>query len=127
MTISKIERVIAFIQQEISNKKLISGTRLMSVRQLAQHLNYSVSTVVEAYARLVAEGLIEARTGSGYYVSTKMQVIHNIEKPVQYEREVDPLWISRQSLEAKADVIKAGCGWLPVEWMPELSLRRALK
>lgn len=127
MTISKIERVIAFIQQEISNKKLIAGTRLMSVRQLAQHLNYSVSTVVEAYARLVAEGLIEARTGSGYYVSTKMQVIHNIEKPVQYEREVDPLWISRQSLEAKSDVIKAGCGWLPVEWMPELSLRRALK
>lgn len=60
MTISKIERVIAFIQQEISNKKLIAGTRLMSVRQLAQHLNYSVSTVVEAYARLVAEGLIEA-------------------------------------------------------------------
>lgn len=54
MTISKIERVIAFIQQEISNKKLIAGTRLMSVRQLAQHLNYSVSTVVEAYARLVA-------------------------------------------------------------------------
>jgi DNA-binding transcriptional MocR family regulator len=43
------------------------------------------------------------------------------------DRAVDPLWISRQSLEAGEDSLKPGCGWLPAAWMPEAGLRRALR
>ena len=50
-----------------------------------------------------------------------------IDTEIQYQREIDPLWISRQSLEAKIDVLKPGCGWLPTTWMPEQSMRKALK
>lgn len=127
MNTTKIEYVRTLIKQQIRDKKLIVGTRLMSVRQQAKALDCSVSTVVEAYARLVAEGQIESRMGSGYYVVGKKPSLKIIEATVQYEREIDPLWISRQSLDAKPEVIKAGCGWLPVEWMPEVSIRRALK
>ncbi|WP_111859112.1 PLP-dependent aminotransferase family protein [Acinetobacter sp. CFCC 10889] len=127
MHTTKIEYVMSVIRQQISDKQLLTGARLLSVRQQAKALNCSVSTVVEAYARLVAESIIESRVGSGYYVSGKKTVVKLIEKTVQYEREIDPLWISRQSLDAKPEVIKAGCGWLPVEWMPEMSIRRALK
>lgn len=35
--------------------------------------------------------------------------------------------MSRQSLETGDDVLKPGCGWLPPEWMPQASLRRALR
>ena len=35
------------------------------------------------------------------------------------DRAVDPFWVSRQSLDADAAVLKPGCGWLPPEWMPE--------
>lgn len=127
MKITKIEDVIHFIQDQINNKSLMQGSRLLSVRQLALKMNYSVSTVIEAYARLVAEGIIEARKGSGYFVCTRSKPIPAIVPIIAYEREVDPLWISRQSLIAKDDVIKAGCGWLPTDWMPEHCIRKALK
>ena len=44
------------------------GARLPSVRKLANDLGFSVSTVVEAYERLIALGKIESRTGSGFYI-----------------------------------------------------------
>ena len=40
--------------------------------------------------------------------------------------ETDPLWLSRQSLEAAPTSVKPGCGWLPPSWLPT-SLRRALR
>ena len=126
MAKTKIEQTMQIIQDQIANKSLIVGSKLPSVRQFASRLNCSISTVVEAYARLVAEGVLESRLGSGYYVLGIVEpVITEIE--VQYQREVDPLWISRQSLDAKTEVLKPGCGWLPSSWMPEQSIRKALK
>lgn len=127
MAKTKITYTVQFIQDQISNKSLIVGARLPSVRQLATQLNYSISTVVEAYARLVAEGILESRKGSGYYVLGKIEPTLNTETPIQYQREIDPLWISRQSLEANKDTLKPGCGWLPSHWMPEQTIRKALK
>src|SRR5690606_1241687 len=43
------------------------------------------------------------------------------------DREVDPLWVSRQSLETGARSLKPGCGWLPADWMPGDAVRRALR
>ena len=56
-----------------------------------------------------------------------MQAKKIAEHHVQYDREINPLWISRQSLDANEETLKPGCGWLPPEWMPESSLRKALK
>ncbi|MDU0220361.1 PLP-dependent aminotransferase family protein, partial [Escherichia coli] len=42
-------------------------------------------------------------------------------------RAVDPVWITRQSLEARPDSLRPGCGWLPPDWLPEAQLRRALR
>ena len=44
------------------------GERIPSVRKLARQLEVSVSTVLEAYRRLEARRLVEARPQSGYYV-----------------------------------------------------------
>ena len=69
---NKIERTMQVIRDQINSKKLREGARLLSVRQMATQLNHSVSTVVEAYARLVAEDLIESRAGAGFFVCSKV-------------------------------------------------------
>ena len=47
---------------------LRAGERVPSVRRLSQQQGCSVSTVLQAYQRLEAIGVIEARPQSGYYV-----------------------------------------------------------
>jgi DNA-binding transcriptional MocR family regulator len=88
----------------------------------------SPSTVVEAYDRLVAEGLIRARRGSGFYVArTGLPAMVLGEAEPRRDRAVDPFWVSRQSLDADPTVMKPGCGWLPADWMPNSALRRGLR
>ncbi|KKM74756.1 hypothetical protein LCGC14_1397160 [marine sediment metagenome] len=90
-------------------------------------MKLSVSTVVEAYERLTAEGVITSRPGSGFYVTGPVAPLALAEIGPKLDREVDPLWVSRQSLETDATVLKPGCGWLPASWMYEAGMRRALR
>ena len=53
----------------IAARAYLPGTRLPSVRAQARAMRVSVSTVVEAYERLAAEGAITSRPGSGFYVA----------------------------------------------------------
>src|SRR4029079_14529875 len=52
----------------IETHALRPGTRLPSIRNCAVESRVSRSTVVEAYDQLIAQGLIESRRGSGFYV-----------------------------------------------------------
>ena len=52
----------------IRDRLLAPGTRLPSVRQCAAQQGVSPSTVVAAYDRLLAQGLIEARAQRGFFV-----------------------------------------------------------
>lgn len=51
-----------------------SGERLPASRTLARDLTVSRTTVIEAFDRLTAEGLIESRVGAGTYVSKALAV-----------------------------------------------------
>lgn len=71
----------------------LAGDRFPSVRQTSREHQVSISTVMEAYARLEDEGLIEARPRSGYYVkSTTLSaarmpsVAHYASKPIHIEQ-----------------------------------------
>ncbi|MET3579639.1 DNA-binding transcriptional MocR family regulator [Mesorhizobium robiniae] len=122
-----VESVMATIRQRIAARSLTPGTRLPSIRAFAKTMQVSKSTVVEAYERLAAEGIIRSRPGSGFYAAGPLAPLSLAEIGPRLDRAVDPLWVSRQSLEAGDDVLKPGCGWLPASWMPEAGLRRALR
>ena len=62
------EQLYRFIRGQIEEGKLPAGEKLPSKRQLAAHLSISQITVQNAYAQLVAEGYLQARPKSGYYV-----------------------------------------------------------
>src|SRR5262245_55583178 len=120
--------VMAAIRLKVSSRALVSGDRLPSIRSFAATMGVSPSTVVEAYDRLAAEGLIRARRGSGFYVAgTGLPPMAIADAEPRRERAIDPFWVSRQSLDAEPTTLKPGCGWLPADWMPTSALRRALR
>lgn len=61
-------QIYQYFREEIQAGRLQSGSRLPSVRRLAQHMNISKTTVELAYQQLLAEGYIESRERSGFYV-----------------------------------------------------------
>jgi DNA-binding transcriptional MocR family regulator len=126
--VTRTGEVMGAIRAKLANRALVPGDRLPSIRRLAAAMEVSPSTVVEAYDRLAAEGLIRARRGSGFYVAGAGLALGALAAAEpRRDRAVDPFWVSRQSLDADAGVAKPGCGWLPAEWMPNLALRRALR
>ena len=119
--------VMEDVRRRITSRALTPGDKLPSIRACASRLGVSPSTVVDAYDHLVAEGLIRARRGAGFFVADKSQPFAVAETGPQLEREVDPLWVARQSLDTGEEIPKPGCGWLPADWMPVASLRRAMR
>jgi DNA-binding transcriptional MocR family regulator len=124
---TRIETVMAAVRRRIASRNLSPGEKLPSIRALAGTMQVSTSTVVEAYERLVAEGAIHSRPGSGFYVAGRIAPLSVADIGPRLDRAVDPFWVSRQSLESDDEVLKPGCGWLPTSWLPEASLRRGLR
>jgi GntR family transcriptional regulator/MocR family aminotransferase len=56
------------IKEIVISGKLKRGTKLPSKRKFASHHNLSITTVVNAYEQLIAEGYIESKEKRGYYV-----------------------------------------------------------
>ncbi|AIR90318.1 PLP-dependent aminotransferase family protein [Pseudomonas cremoricolorata] len=124
---TRIAAVMGEVHARIAARSYRAGTKIPSVRAMAQTLQVSVSTVLEAYERLVAEGVLYARPGSGFYVEGPVAPLALTELGPKLDREVDPLWISRQSLDTATDALKPGCGWLPPAWLYEAGVRKALR
>ncbi len=64
------EQLAADLTRQIRAGSLRSGTRIPSIRQLAQQRGVSISTAIQSLRMLEENGLIEARPQSGYYVSS---------------------------------------------------------
>lgn len=125
---TRTAEIMAAIESRIAARLLAPGDRLPSIRRFAATMGVSPSTVVEAYDRLAAEGLIRARRGSGFYVAaTGQPPLKLADAETPKARAVDPFWVSRQSLDADDTVPKPGCGWLPADWMPNEAMRRAMR
>lgn len=124
---TRIAAVMSAIRQRIAGRSLTPGDKLPSIRAFAGTLQVSTSTVIEAYDRLAAEGVIQPRPGSGYYVASQATPLALSQIGPKLDRAVDPFWVSRQSLDAGGDDLKPGCGWLPHTWLPDDGVRRALR
>ena len=124
---SRIDTIMGEIKRRIAARSLTPGAKLPSVRGFAKLMQVSTSTVVEAYERLMAEGAIRSRPGSGFYVASTLAPLSLSEIGPKLDRAIDPFWVSRLALDGKADMPKPGCGWMPASWMPQDVLRRAMR
>ncbi|KAG1443022.1 hypothetical protein G6F57_018231 [Rhizopus arrhizus] len=125
--LTRIESVIQTVRTRISARVDGPGSRLPSVRAQAAAMGVSVSTVVEAYERLAAEGVISARAGSGFYVSGPAAPLALAAMEPRRARAADPLWGSRPSLETPAGHRQPGCGRMPSDWLYQDGMRRGLR
>ncbi len=62
------EQIYDYICKEIADGKISPGEKLPSTRFMAKNLQISRSTVELAYSQLVAEGYLETKPCSGYFV-----------------------------------------------------------
>jgi len=124
---TRTEAVMAAIRRLMAHRALTAGEKLPSIRQFARDMQVSPSTVVEAYDRLAAEGLIRPRAGSGFYVAGALPPPALRDAAPVRERAIDPFWVSRQSLDGEPTMLRPGCGWLPPDWMPNAAIRRAMR
>lgn len=99
-------QIYNLLKTDIMNGSLEEGTKLPSLRKLADGNGVSVTTVESAYEQLLAEGYIESRPKSGYYVSGSLGqgefAISNIEMP-RDEHEVESKNIAAQERPAMYD------------------------
>lgn len=91
----------------------LPGTRLPSVRQLARENLLSQSVVMEALDRLVAQGVLEARHGSGFFVAQLPAADRLAEERGAYE---GPEGGWRSFADGATGELRLGCGWIPETW-----------
>jgi len=115
------------IRQRIERRTLTPGARLPSIRAMADASGFSKSTVVEAYDRLAAEGLIRSRPGAGFFVAAPLAPLALAEIGPPVDEQIDPLWMLRQSLVVRPGALRPGGGWLPESWMSGDTLRKGLR
>jgi DNA-binding transcriptional regulator YhcF (GntR family) len=63
------EQVRAQLAAQIADRRLVTGTRLPTVRGLADQVGLAANTVARAYRELEAAGLVETRGRGGTVVS----------------------------------------------------------
>lgn len=69
-----VDQLYDGVRTAIAQGTLEPGARLPSTRELARQLGLTRFTVDDAYARLVAEGYLDARHGSGTYVAERVRM-----------------------------------------------------
>lgn len=114
------------LRKRIVQRALKPGTRLPSIRSFAQAHGVSTFTVVQAYDRLVTEGFLVSRQGSGFYVPKRSGTKH-VRERINLENAEDTLWILRSTLQDRHSVLKVGAGWLPASWLDGGMIRKGLR
>ena len=117
------DQLAAWLRLRIDEHALKPGTRLPSIRRLAQERGVSRSTVVEAYDRLIAAGDVESRRGSGFYV----RVRRSRDVPAKAARlsraaspqPIDVVWLLRSMLRQSPASDHPGAGLLPPTWLDD--------
>ena len=119
------DQIVMQLASLIREGGLPSGARLPSIRKLAGTLTVSSATVVAAYDRLIARGLIESRASSGFFVAPRHagSAARRAELPPE---RYDALSMIRRLLDPKEGMLHAGSGFLPQTWLEDTLSTRLL-
>ena len=89
------EQLYRSLAAEMRTGAISAGTRMPGKRRLAAELSVSVNTVDVAYQMLAAEGYLEARERSGFYVQEYLALPERTESAAPPQPEAAPARSSR--------------------------------
>jgi DNA-binding transcriptional MocR family regulator len=121
-----IDRIFDDVRSRIAQQSLEIGERLPSVRAMAASMAISNETVLRAYDKLTAAGYLEARRGSGFYVSPRARQAGTPAQPDQWcGPSARVAW--GHLLHAEGPHDGSALGTLPAEWGGTDLLSEALR
>jgi DNA-binding transcriptional MocR family regulator len=117
-------QLAADLTRRIQDEGLRPGSRLPSIRTMAEQAGVSRFTVVEAYDRLAASGLVQSRRGAGFFVASRDAARAAAAVPAAPEAtldtpaRIDISWLLRSMFrESAAPGMPGGAGLLPADWL----------
>jgi len=119
-----VQQVVDAVAGWIRQADLAPGTRLPSTRALARDNLLSQSSVIEAYERLIAQGLLAVKHGSGFFVAAPLP---------SSACDCEAVWLDGLQPEridpaqALHGALKLGCGSLPESWRETDDLSYAIR
>jgi DNA-binding transcriptional MocR family regulator len=122
-----VEQIVRLVQVKIDDKLLRTGSRMPSIRQFADLHGVSRFTVVEAYDRLVALGLLESRRGSGFYVRERASLRAVASTAEQMPPQLDVVWLLRTMFREVPRQDMPGSGMFPNDWLDSKLVADALR
>jgi DNA-binding transcriptional MocR family regulator len=121
---SLTEQLAAHFAERIGDRLLAAGTRLPSVRQCAEQHQVSPATVVAAYDRLLAQGLVEAQRNRGFFVREQRvappaaaAASPTLAAAPPWRRQVDAAALMRGMFQGGSQLPQPGIGVFPVDWL----------
>ncbi|WP_458722976.1 aminotransferase-like domain-containing protein [Pseudomonas brenneri] len=108
-----VQQIVSAIAAWIRESGVSPGTRLPSIRQLAHDNLLSQSSVIEALERMVAEGVLASRAGSGFVIAAQPTASSSLAECQWYEG-AERRWGA--FTDNQLGELKLGCGWLPDSW-----------
>jgi DNA-binding transcriptional MocR family regulator len=121
---SLVDASIEWVMDRIQRQIFAAGTRLPSIRALARQRGVSPFTISEAYGRLVAVGILEARRGSGYYARSPQA--KRADAVARRSGKIDRSWLLHHMLSGNG-ARGPGLGVLPSEWLNGIEIGAALR
>ncbi len=122
-----VSQIVDGLRRLISEHSLKAGAKLPSIRAFAASHGVSVFTVVEAYDRLVAQGWLVSRANAGFFVKRRSGDAPAAGEAVQPDLRFDARWYLKHIFENRNLALKAGCGWMPHDWLFDEGVRRSLR
>lgn len=126
-----VSQIVAGISLAIKRQQLRPGSKLPSIRKLSQSHKVSHFTVVEAYDRLVAVGLLKAVPNAGFYVRELADsVIYEAPSAAaaqDCEFDFDAYLLLQRVFQPMDMEVRPGVGLLPEQWADDDGLQRSLR
>jgi DNA-binding transcriptional MocR family regulator len=125
--VSLVAQIVAGVTHLVEEQSLRPGMKMPSIRQFANTHRVSLFTVVEAYDRLVAQGVLLSRPNAGFYVRRRSLARAGEDAATERTYQFDSSWYLRSIFENHRMEMRPGCGWLPSSWLFNEGLQRSLR